>query len=174
MPDSTKERAAAGATLPRVEPNVRTFRLKDPPGSPSAPAATPERAFPRWLGALLPLVLLTAVIGGVVLVKLGPVHLFAGLVALGVVLGFGWILASAVLPAAPVDRTCPACGVVDGLRPAHEDTTRGVACRACGFRDEDASAWMIAEEDGPLESVVLRERAARRGRSASPAPNDPR
>lgn len=167
-------RGTPGATLPRVEPNVRTFRLKDPPGSAPAPAARRERAFPRWLGALMPLVLLAAVVGGVVLVRLGPIHLFAGLVALGIVLGFGWILASAVLPAAPVDRTCPACGLEDGLRPAHEDSTRGIRCRACGFRDEDESAWMIAEEDGPLESVVLRERAARRARSAPPSPNDPR
>jgi hypothetical protein len=140
-----------------VEDSLRTIRLD------GDRKAAPQRVAgpPRWLGPLLPLVFLGAALAGVWIVKSGPVGLFGGLIAVAIVLGFGWILASALLPAAPVDRTCPSCGK-DALAPAFDDTTRGVACRSCEYVDETASAWMIAEEDGPLESVVLRERAARR------------
>ena len=138
---------------------MHTIRLKDP-----APRASARRGgLPRWLGPLLPLVFLSATLAGVWLVMRGPVEWFGGLLAIAIVLVLGWVVASTVLPNAPVDRSCPKCGLEDGLRPAHEDTTRGIACRACDYRDETASAWMIAEEDGPLEDVVLRERAARRG-----------
>ena len=29
---------------------------------------------------------------------------------------------------------------------------------ACGWRDESASAWLLAEEEGPLEELVLAQR----------------
>ncbi|MCA8980420.1 MAG: hypothetical protein H6831_09735 [Planctomycetes bacterium] len=141
-----------------MEDSVRTVRLRDP-REPAEPQPTGP---PRWLVPVLPFVFLGATLAGVWIVKRGPIGLFGALIAVAIVLGFGWFLASTFLPAAPADRTCPACGAEDGLGPAFEDTTRGVACRACDYLDETASAWMIAEEDGPLESVVLRERAARR------------
>jgi len=107
-------------------------------------------------------ILLGSTLGAVWIVLRGPVALFGVLVAAVMVLGFGWVLISSMMPAAPADRRCPQCGMEDGLRPAHEDTTRGIRCRSCGFTDETASAWMIAEEDGPLQEVVLRERKDRR------------
>lgn len=141
-----------------MEDSVRTIRLRDS----RAPVEPVSSGPPRWLAPVLPFVFLAATLAGVWIVKRGPVGLFGALVAVAIVLGLGWILASALLPAAPADRRCPACGAEDGLAPAFEDTTRGVACRSCDYSDETASAWMIAEEDGPLESIVLRERAARR------------
>jgi hypothetical protein len=151
-----------------VEESVRTIRLRED----RPPAAVRDSGPPRWLVPLLPLVFLGATLAGVWIVKRGPVGLFGVLVAFAIVLGFGWILASALLPAAPVDRRCPACGATGGLAPAFDDTTRGVACRSCDYRDETASAWMIAEEDGPLESVVLQERAARRAGAERTGPNE--
>jgi len=140
-----------------VEDSLRTIRLD----GNRTPASKTAGGPPRWLGPLLPLVFLSAALAGVWIVMRGPAGLFGGLIAVAIVLGFGWILASALLPAAPADRRCPDCGK-EALAPAFDDTTRGVACRSCDYLDETASAWMIAEEDGPLESVVLRERAARR------------
>lgn len=150
---------------PRVEDSVRTIRLRDSRASAEPASSGP----PRWLVPVLPFVFLGATLTGVWIVKSGPTGLFGALIAVAIVLGFGWLLASALLPAAPADRRCPACGTENGLAPAFEDTTRGVACRSCDYLDETASAWMIAEEDGPLESVVLRERAARRALNAPTA-----
>ena len=42
-------------------------------------------------------------------------------------------------------------------------STRGIRCTACGFRDPDASSFLMAEEEGPLEPTVLRERGRSRG-----------
>lgn len=148
-----------------MEETVRKFQLRDSREQLGASRKGP----PSWLVPLLPLVFLGATLAGIWVVKRGPVELFGGLVVISIVIGFGWILASVLLPSAPVDRSCPNCGHADGLRPAFEDTTRGVACRACDYMDETASAWLIAEEDGPLEPVVLRERAARRRGNTSRA-----
>lgn len=156
---ATAGRRRSRATLRGVEPDVRTVRLREP-GSRRRASAGP----PGWLVPLLPPLLLGAVLLGTAIVMQAPTHLLGFALGGALLFGFGWILASTLLPAAPVDRRCPRCGAEDGLRPASRDTTRGVACDVCDWTDETASAWMIAEEDGPLEDVVLLERAARRKR----------
>jgi hypothetical protein len=90
--------------------------------------------------------------------------------SLGIVLGsllvlaLGWIFVSVLWPAR-ADRTCPACGAKALVR-VDPDETHGLECAECGWRDETTSAWLIAEEEGPLEDVVLRQREARRGAKA--------
>ena len=111
-----------------------------------------------WLVAPL---LLAATAAAMLLVFRGPDRLFA--VAFGVVLAFGlaWILISSLLPAR-ADRTCPSCSrsTLTRLDPR---STQGLRCRACGWRDEGASSFLLAEDDGDaLEDIVLRERRFRR------------
>ena len=67
-----------------------------------------------------------------------------------------WVLVSVFFPAR-ADRSCPRCGE-ESLERLDRTRTTGIRCRACGFRDEQASAWLMAEEEGPLEEIVLRER----------------
>lgn len=109
---------------------------------------------------LLPVFVLAAIVAAFALLHHGPERLFA--YALGVLFatGFLWIGISIFWPAR-ADRACPGCGreAVERLDPR---TTQGLACRACGWRDASASSWFLAEEEGPLEELVLRERAERR------------
>lgn len=70
-----------------------------------------------------------------------------------------WILVSVFSPAHP-DRTCPACGRA-GLRRLDSSTTRGIRCEDCGHVDEDQSSFLMAEDEGAIEPIVLRSRAAR-------------
>ena len=44
------------------------------------------------------------------------------------------------------------------------ETTQGLRCRACGQVDEEATGWFLAEEEGPLEELVLLQRARKRKR----------
>ena len=67
-----------------------------------------------------------------------------------------WIGISTLWPAT-ADRSCPSCGE-DGLERLDPQKTYGIRCRGCGFRDESVSAWLLAEEEGPLEEIVLRQR----------------
>lgn len=88
----------------------------------------------------------------------GPDQIFG--IAFGVVLSLGllWILVSALLPAKP-DRKCPQCGR-DKLVRIDARKLHGLRCRACSWRDETASAFIHAEDDGgALEDIVLRERS---------------
>ena len=111
--------------------------------------------------------LLVVAIGASRLVLRRPEWLFAA-VATGVVgAGFVWILATALAPTRP-DRTCPACGAEDLVR-LDPRTTSGVRCESCGHRAEDVSSFYLAEEEGPLEELVLAERRERRRRRASRA-----
>jgi len=140
--------------------------------SPRRSSTAPEpalRGAPGLLAWLLPVVLLGATALGVGLALSRPRGLFmALLVALGC-LPVVWILLSALWPA-KAERRCPACGE-ECLVRLDERSTHGLGCTACGWRDESASAWLLAEEEGPLEELVLGERAARRTSvHSAPAP----
>ena len=115
-----------------------------------------RRMTPRTLLWCAPVFLLLGVATGVAIVLRRPLSLFAGVLAALAAVPVGWVIVSALWPAR-AERRCPACGK-DALRRMDERATHGLACRACGFRDESASAWLLAEEEGPLEEIVLSER----------------
>jgi len=62
-----------------------------------------------------------------------------------------------VLFPAKADRTCPSCSARALVRQ-DPDSLRGLVCSACGWSDAEASAFFLAEEEGPFEDAVLRER----------------
>jgi len=126
------------------------------PPSAAAPAVDTPLDHGAWLiGPLL----LASVAAGMVFVFRGVDHLFG--VALGVVLGLGflWVLVSVLFPAKP-DRTCPGCGR-RSLERIDPKSTHGLCCTACDWLDEEASGFLLAEEEGSFEDVVLRERRRR-------------
>jgi len=125
-----------------------------------------QRRLPRGLLWCAPAFLLLAVAVGVAIVLQRPLSLFAGVLAALAAVPVGWVIVSALWPAR-AERRCPACGK-DALRRLDERTTHGLVCRACGFRDESASAWLLAEEEGPLEEIVL----SQRGRKVPTGPVD--
>lgn len=120
----------------------------------------------RLVGVLFPLAAVAAAGLAVWIVRREPEGLLGW--ATGGALGalFLWILASALWPAR-AERTCPRCGAA-GLARLDPRAAHGVGCERCGFRDESASAWLLAEEEGPLEELVLRARG-RHGASARTA-----
>jgi hypothetical protein len=85
--------------------------------------------------------------------------LFGVLLAVLLVGPLSWILVSTLWPAR-AERRCPGCGA-DALVRSDPRATHGLACEQCGWRDESASAWLLAEEEGSLEELVL----AARGRA---------
>ena len=109
---------------------------------------------------LLPLLLLCAVGAGVALVFLRPPWLPTLVLSLVIGAGFLWALVGVFWPNR-VDRTCPACGS-EALTRVDPRTTLGLRCTACEHVDPTASGWFLAEEEGSLEDLVLRQR----GRSA--------
>ena len=109
-----------------------------------------------------PAFFLLAVAAGVGIVLHRPLSMFGGVLAALAAVPVGWVLASALWPA-KAERRCPACGK-DALERLDERATHGLVCRACGHRDASASAWLLAEEEGPLEEIVL----AERGRTPQP------
>ena len=123
----------------------------------SAPA--PRRA--SWItGWLVGPALLLASACGVILVLRGPDRAFG--IALAVLLGisFLWILVSVFWPAR-ADRTCPVCGRPD-LKRLDPASAHGVLCDACGHLDPEQSSFLLAEEEGPIEPIVLHDRNSRR------------
>lgn len=110
----------------------------------------------------LPLVLLAAVGGGVAVVRNGPGWLGPAAIALLVGAGLGWVCVSVFWPA-KADRRCKVCGE-EALERLDPETTQGLRCRSCGDVDEEATGWFLAEEEGPLEELVLLQRARRRSR----------
>lgn len=128
--------------------------------------AGPRRRLERALAWLVAPACLTAV-GAAAWVVLGAdERSSARLLALGLCLAgagvLGWVLVSVFYPAR-ADRTCPRCGE-QGLERLERESTRGVACRLCGHVDASASSFLIAESEGALEPVVLRERRERGAR----------
>lgn len=110
----------------------------------------------RWLW-LLPLLLLAcaALVGGFLIQ--GPLWLFGWVLSALFALIGGWIAVSIFWPAR-ANRRCPACGQL-GLVRADPNSTHGLRCTLCAWSDEVESGWLLAEEEGPLESIVLAERA---------------
>lgn len=103
---------------------------------------------------------LLAVAAGVLFVRQGPAQAFVVTISILVGTVLLWVLVS-VFSAAKADKTCPRCGS-EGLQQLDPDTTRGVTCAACGFADETASSFYLAEETGSLEHTVLLERRRKR------------
>lgn len=128
-------------------------------GSPASRSASPRRApSARGRGVagwLVPPLLLGATAFGVWVVLAGPSGMFGWVVGALVVLALGWVLVSSLFPGS-ADRTCPACGRDTLVRL--DDSTRGVVCKACHHRDETASAFFLAEEEGALEPELLARR----------------
>jgi hypothetical protein len=114
-----------------------------------------------------PALFLGAVLLGAWIVFARPLALFGwALIALAAV-PIGWVLVSALWPAR-AERLCPGCGK-NALARQDARATLGLVCRACGWRDPSASAWLLAEEEGPLEEIVL----AQRGRAVPRALDRP-
>lgn len=156
MPSSTPQPTAPSSG------STRPLQLREAPGalpdeSPQAAASAPRLGLAGWLIAPL---LLSATLAGIAFVLRGPDQLF--LWAFGSMFGIAllWVLVSVFFPA-PVDRTCPECGAT-ALARIDPQSTRGLICTACGWRDETTSSFLLAEAEGPLEETVLRERAQRR------------
>lgn len=103
---------------------------------------------------------LLAVAAGMLFVRQGPGQAFAVTISILVGVVFLWVLVS-VFSAARADKTCPRCGS-EGLRQLDPETTLGVTCAECGFADETASSFYLAEEAGALEHTVMRERGRQR------------
>jgi hypothetical protein len=116
------------------------------------------------VGWLAPLVLLGAALGGVALVRGGSTDWFGVILVALAGLPAAWVLVSALSPG-KADRRCPACGR-EALARRSPDSAQGLRCNACGWADEEASAWLLAEEEGALDDIVLAERG-RPARSAS-------
>lgn len=133
----------------------------------TAPALRPGAPRRAWLAWLVAPACLAAVLAAAALVLRGPDGLFG--VALTALLGLGflWIAVSVFSPA-KADRRCPSCGAL-ALERLDAGTTRGLRCAACGWTDAAASSFYLAEEEGPLETIVLRERAERRARGSRSA-----
>ena len=130
----------------------------------AAPQESPT--LPPWLPAwaLAPLLTLVTA-GGVALVFLRPDWILGAVLAVVIGSGFLWVLISAFTPA-EADRTCPSCGE-ESLERLEADSTRGLRCTACDFVDPAASGWFLAEDEGPLEHLVLAERRRKRERKAA-------
>ena len=111
----------------------------------------------RWLWWILPLLVFGAIALALQLLKLGGTWLPYIILGATLLIGFSWILISALHPA-QADRTCPECGE-EALERLDPETTRGVTCARCGHTDRDASSWFFAEEETNLEEIVLAERA---------------
>ncbi len=124
-----------------------------------APVAARARAWhpADWL--LGPL-LLCAIAGAVSLVFHGPDALFGIALACFAALGVAWLLVC-VFSSARADRTCPDCGREE-LRRLDPHSTRGVVCRTCGRLDREQSSFLMAEEEGPIERIVMQERRRKR------------
>lgn len=132
----------------------------DKPSSPSMTNSTARDAgsIGGWLVAPL---LLAATSASILLVLRGPDELFGVAFGLVLALGLAWILVSSLFPG-KADRVCPECRR-DALVRLDPRSTHGLRCRACGWRDESASSFLLAEDEGePLEDIVLRERRYRR------------
>jgi len=116
----------------------------------------------------MPAVFLFAVALGVWIVFRRPLSLFVGVLASLAAVPVGWVMISALWPAR-AERRCPACGA-NALERIDRQKSHGLVCRACGHRDESASAWLLAEEEGTLEDMVLAERGNRRKSGAVDSP----
>jgi len=144
-----------------VNPSVRKIVV-------DAPGKSAQGAPPRWIGRaswLVAPLFLGAVLGALVLLRLGPESLLRGFLVAVCALPLVWVFVSIFYPAS-ADRRCPSCHEESLVRTRLDDL-QGLHCTRCGFADEHASSWKFAEEgEEALEPFVLRDR----GRSA-PGPH---
>ena len=124
--------------------------------SQSPPTTGTDAAPPRLASWLIPPLLLGSAVIGVVLVTQGGSALFGWTVGGLISLGLLWVLVSSLFPAEP-DRTCPECGGETLVR-MDPNTTHGIRCVACAFEDAEASSFLMAEQEGPLEATILGQR----------------
>jgi len=136
-------------------PRVRKFHALPPPAE-HGPARKD-----RWSWLIAPLMLFATAAGALFVLR-GPDGLFGACFGAVLALGVLWILVSTLFPGR-AERTCPACGQ-RGLERIDRKSTCGVRCRLCGWRDESASSFLFAEEEGTFEDIVLRERRSERRR----------
>ena len=122
------------------------------------------------LAVLLPLVALGAVVVALSIVRRPPAGLFGWSIAILFGVSMLWILVSVLWPA-HAERRCQKCGR-SALVRLDPNTTHGVRCEACGFEDESQSSWLLAEEEGPLEDVVLASRKRKREPTPANSPVD--
>jgi hypothetical protein len=142
---------------PSVREIERSLGLESPPDA--APVARPTDG--RRGAWLVGPALLAAIAAGMRIVIAGPDGIFA--VCFGLLLGIGvlWILISVLFPA-KAERTCPACAG-RGLERLDPQSLHGLECRLCGWHDPDASSFLLTEEEGTFEDIVLHERRFGRG-----------
>jgi len=112
--------------------------------------------------------MLGAVAGGYWIVMQGPRGVLWGILGAGVSIPILWVVVSTLWPAR-ADRRCPRCRGEKLVR-LDPRSTLGLRCTDCGYRDPSASSWLLAEEEGPLEPLVLAEREQRRRRKREPIP----
>jgi len=129
-------------------------RVRDFP--PRERGARPRRRGAQRGGWLVAPLMLAAIAAGLLFVLRGPDQVFGLVFGIVLALGIAWICACALLPG-KAERTCPVCAG-EGLERLDRRSTHGLRCRLCGWQDETASSFLLAEEEGPLEDIVLRER----------------
>ena len=100
--------------------------------------------------------MLGSVLVAIVVLFTTPSGLWQYIVGLMILGSLTWVAISSLWPGKP-ERKCPECGQ-EGLTRSDPETHRGIRCTRCGFEDESASSFMMAEEEGTLEEAVLRER----------------
>ena len=115
---------------------------------------------PAWAPWVVGPVFGLAVLAGFASLRADPLLLFAVVAGGALVAVILWIVTSVLWPA-HADRGCPSCGV-DALVRMDPGSTIGIRCTACGFEDDAQSSWLLAEEEGPLEEVVLEQRRRKR------------
>jgi len=110
---------------------------------------------------LLPVGFLGAVAAGAWLLHQQPLGWFPWVLGTLIVVPVLWVLISALFPAR-AERACPRCAR-EALERSDPRTTHGLRCRECGWQDDSASAWLLAEEEEPaLERLVLADREGER------------
>ena len=132
-------------------------------------ARAPRFARAGWFA---PPLFLLAVLAGAWVAFARPESPFALVIAGLAFVPATWVLVSALWPAT-ADRRCPACGKSE-LERLDKDAAHGLRCRACAWRDEHASAWLLAEEEGAVDEIVRRRREREDSRvSAVDSPHRP-
>ena len=141
---------------PALDPLARAALQIRPAGGGRSAHEEAEAAKVSRSSWLIGVYLLFASLGAGAIGFLGPVGLFMWVVGGGIVLMVVWVIVCALSPA-QADRRCPACGH-DSLVRLDPESHRGLRCGQCGWEDESASSFFLAEEEGALEPVVLKER----------------
>ncbi len=133
------------------------WRPMSPPPSPPPPSSAQSTV----LGWLLPPLFLAAVGTGLWFVFNTPSDILTWGAGFLLLLSLVWVLISTLFPRGPAERICPACGA-DTLVRAEAESTSGLVCKSCLWRDDEISSFLLAEEEeGPIETTVLERRRKR-------------